>query len=84
MALVTLKNNTGVPQSIVFNGKQIILESNREQDFIQAVADKFVESRSPLVSVVEEDVGGVYEDEDDGLIWIANITGNPDAPESYL
>ena len=84
MALVTLKNNTGVPQSIVFNGKQIILESNREQDFIQAVADKFVESRSPLVSVVEEDVGGVYEDEDDGLIWIANITGNPDAPEKVL
>ena len=81
MALVTLRNNTGVPQSIVFNGKQIILEASQEKDFIQAVADKFVEMRSPLVSAVEEDIGGVYEEEDNGLIWVANVTGNPDAPD---
>jgi hypothetical protein len=84
MALVTLKNNTGVPQSIVFNGKQIILDANQEKDFIQVVADKFVEMRSPLVSAVEEDIGGIYEEEDDGLVWIANVTGNPDAPDKVM
>ena len=47
MALVTLRNNTGVPQSIVFNGKQVILDPSQEQDFIQAIADKFVSWGSP-------------------------------------
>tara|TARA_R110000744_G_scaffold61318_1_gene126698 strand:+ start:1102 stop:2025 length:924 start_codon:yes stop_codon:yes gene_type:complete len=81
MALVTLRNNTSIPQNIVFHGKQIILGSNEEMDFIEVVAEKFIELRSPLVSVVEEDVGGVYEDSQKDIIWVANMTGNPDAPD---
>jgi len=81
MALVTLKNNTGVAQNVVFQGKQIILGPHEESDFIQAVADKFIEIRSPLVSVVQEEIGGVYEDTQSEIVWVANMTGNPDAPD---
>ena len=81
MALVTLKNNTSIPQNIVFQGKQIILDSNEEMDFIQAVAEKFIELRSPLVSVVQSEIGGVYDDQQPDVVWVANMTGNPDAPD---
>ena len=82
MALVTLRNNTSINQNIVFQGKQIVLGPNEEADFIKPVADKFVEMRNPLVSVVEEDIGGVYDEVRDDIVWIANMTGDPDAPET--
>lgn len=81
MALVTLRNNTGIAQNVVFQGKQIILDAHEESDFIQAVADKFIEIRSPLVSIVEDEIGGVYDEGQTDIVWIANMTGNPDAPE---
>jgi hypothetical protein len=81
MALVRLRNNTGVAQNIVYDGRQIIMGPHEENDFVQTVADKFLEVRSPLVSLVQDDIGGVYEEQSPDIVWVANMTGNPDAPD---
>ena len=78
--IVTLRNNTGVPQSIVFKGRQIILDANSDGAYDEDIAKKFVENRSPLVSVVEE-VADTYSDGSE-MVWIANFTGNEDLPET--
>jgi len=52
--IVTLRNNTGVPQSIVFKGRQIVLDANSDGAYDEDIAKKFVENRSPLVAIVEE------------------------------
>ena len=78
--IVTLRNNTGVPQSIVFKGRQIILDANSDGAYDEDIAKKFVENRSPLVSVVEE-VADTYSDSSE-MVWIANFTGNEDLPET--
>tara|TARA_Y100000310_G_scaffold119905_1_gene118646 strand:- start:1886 stop:2809 length:924 start_codon:yes stop_codon:yes gene_type:complete len=78
--IVTLRNNTGVPQSIVYKGQQIVLDASAESSFDEEVAKKFIENRSPLVSLVEE-----TPDSYDGgaeMIWVANFTGNQDLPET--
>lgn len=77
--LVQLRNNTSVAQSVVYNGRQIVLDPRDTTQFVKEVADKFIEMRSPLVSVVEQEVGGIYSEDDNDLIWLANFTGNPDA-----
>ena len=78
--ITTIQNNTGVPQSIVFKGRQIILDASSTGSFDEEVAKKFIESRSPLVSIVEEEPdlfnGGTE------MVWVANFTGNEDLPET--
>ena len=78
--ITTIQNNTGVPQSIVFKGKQIILDASSTGSFDEEVAKKFIESRSPLVSIIEEEPdlfdGGTE------MVWIANFTGNEDLSET--
>ena len=81
MALVKLCNNTGVAQNIVYEGRQIIIGAHEEREYVKPVADKFLEIRAPLVSIAEDDIGGVYEESSPDIIWVANVTGNPDAPE---
>jgi hypothetical protein len=81
MALVRLRNNTGVAQNIVHEGRQIIMGPHEENDFVKAVADKFLEIRAPLVGIVEDEIGGVYEEQAPDIVWVANMTGNPDAPD---
>jgi len=77
--IVTLKNNTGVPQSIVVKGRQIVLDAKAEGSFDEDIAKKFIENRSPLVSVVEESPD-TYADSSD-MVWVANFTGDEDLPE---
>tara|TARA_Y100000310_G_scaffold330333_1_gene401785 strand:- start:7 stop:930 length:924 start_codon:yes stop_codon:yes gene_type:complete len=77
--IVTLRNNTGVPQSIVVKGRQVVLDAKAEGSFDEDIAKKFIENRSPLVSVVEESPD-IYADSSD-MVWIANFTGNEDLPE---
>ena len=79
MELSRIKNNTGVPQSIVHLGRQIALGPHETQQFAKEIADKFLENRAPLVSIVEEDLGGTYAEKDDSIMWLANTTGNIDA-----
>ena len=81
MELSRIKNNTGVPQSIVHMGRQIALGPHETHQFAKEVADKFLENRAPLVSIVEEDLGGTYAEKDDSIMWLANVTGNMDAPD---
>jgi len=84
MALVKLRNNTGIAQNIVFEGKQIIIGPHEEGDYVKPVADKFLEVRAPLVSVVQDDIGGVYEEASSSVVWVANMTGNPDSSDIAL
>jgi hypothetical protein len=81
MALVRLRNNTGVAQNIVYEGRQIVLGPHEDGDYVKPVADKFLEIRAPLVTVAEEDIGGIYEEGSPDTVWVANMTGNPDSPD---
>ena len=80
MGLTTLKNNTGVPQSIVFKGRQIVIDGNAEQTFDEQVATMFLEMRQPLVIKAEDPVDA-FSDDPENMVWIANMTGNIDLPE---
>ena len=79
-SIVTIKNNTGVPQSVVFKGQQIILDANGQKSFDQEVAEHFLNNRSPLVSKVEESPD-IY-DTGTEMVWVANFTGNKELPET--
>ena len=79
-SIVTLKNNTGVPQSVVFKGQQIILDADAQKSFDSDVAEHFLSNRSPLVSKVEEKPDA-YETGTE-MVWLANFTGNKDLPET--
>jgi len=81
MKLVRLRNNTGVAQNIVFQGRQIIMEPNEEADYHEDVANKFLEMRAPLISVAEEDINESFDGDQREYVWVANMTGNPDAPD---
>ena len=81
MGLTTLRNNTGVPQSIVFKGRQIVLDGNAEQTFDADVAKVFLDMRQPLVIKAEDPVDSFADDPAD-MVWVANMTGNIDLPET--
>lgn len=80
-SIVKIKNNTGVPQSIVFKGRQIILDANEVSSFDSDIAEHFIQNRSPLVEVVPEEVNQ-FDLPDNQMIWVANFTGNKDLPET--
>tara|TARA_Y100000310_G_scaffold307095_1_gene348906 strand:- start:2370 stop:3299 length:930 start_codon:yes stop_codon:yes gene_type:complete len=79
-SIVAIKNNTGVPQSVVFKGRQIVLDAHGQGNFDSEVADHFIKNRSPLVSMVEEEPD-IYEGATE-MVWLANFTGNEDLPET--
>lgn len=84
MALKILKNKTNVAQGVVHNGKQIILKAKEERAFDDVIASAFIAECSPFVVEVSPDVGAVQTDKEaTTMVWIANFTGNPDAPESF-
>lgn len=77
----TLKNTAGIAQSIVFGGKQLVLGPFAEEAFSADVAKKFLELRAPVVVDTSDNLGEAYApDIQASTVWIANITGNPDAP----
>ena len=79
--LKTIKNSTGVPQSVIYRGRQFTLGPRDEQTFEKIIADAFLEKCSPMVLEVQTDLGQTWAPELQAkTIWIANVTGNPDAP----
>lgn len=78
----TLKNTSGVPQSIVYKGNQFVLSPHDEQTYDAIVADIFLEKCSPIVIDSTERVGDTYApDFQSNTVWVANVTGDPDAPK---
>lgn len=83
MAIKRIKNLTAVEQSIFVNNRRIVLEPRAEKDFESEVAVEILRVCEGLVEEVIEttEIGAVVMDTvDTGLVWLANMTGNPDAP----
>lgn len=79
MELKRVKNVSGVDQTLVVNGKAMLLRKDQEIDMEAGVATAFLSKLEGLV-VELADIGGVVEDESEKLVlWIANMTGDPDA-----
>ncbi len=81
-SLKTIKNVTGAPQSIVMNGQQFTVAAFGEETFDSAIADKFLAICAPALIDSSEQLGATYAPElAQQTIWVANLTGNPDAPD---
>lgn len=81
----TLRNTMAVPQSIIYNGRQFVLGENAEQTFDSVIADKFLAKCYPVVVDVAQEVGNeVIKEEQKQYEWVANITGNPAAPDKVM
>jgi len=84
--LKTLRNSSNRPQPIVYEGMKFELKPLEERSFEVAVADKFLIDCAPTVKEVDEkDIGGTFQAKAvEEQIWIANMTGNPDASETIV
>jgi hypothetical protein len=78
MELKKIRNLTAREQFVVYKGKQILLPAGETLDMDSRVADLFLERCEGTVEEVL-DIGGVYATEKTDDVWVANITGNPDA-----
>ena len=78
--LKTIQNTTSIPQSLVVEGRQVVLEANEERPFDYKLADRFLDECFGAVIEVKDDFGSEFNDKDDTRIWLANMTGDPDAP----
>jgi hypothetical protein len=80
-ALKTIKNTSGVPQSIVFKGQQFVLERYDEQTYEALIADLFLDKCGPIVVDTTDNMGDTYApDFKRDTVWVANVTGDPDCP----
>jgi len=73
-----IKNISGVEQSIVFNGKQLTIGKRDEMEMDDEVADTFLDRCEGFV-VEAIEIGGIVEEDEESVIWVANMTGDPDA-----
>lgn len=81
--LKTIKNTLGVPQSVIYKGRQFVLGPNDEQTYDTIIADMFLEKCNPIVVEVKTDLGATWAPELQlKTTWVANVTGNPDAAET--
>ena len=84
MEIKTIRNNTLYEQFAVVKGKHWVLpprtDTNSEQNVPAEVAEEFLKKCQGLVSEVK--IGGEFRAEGSEDIWIANVTGNPDAPDN--
>lgn len=79
----SIRNKTNVSQSIVYKGKQLILNPKEERAFPGDIADQFLEDCENYVELTPLNLGmSNAKAEDKKTIWIANVTGNPDLPET--
>jgi hypothetical protein len=80
--LVTVQNLSSRPKSIVYQGKQITIGPSTNETYQKEVADRFLSTHVGTVVNVEaglsQDVGDVTGVD---TMWVANITGDPDAPD---
>ncbi len=81
--VVTLRNKTQMPKAIVHDGRQHVIQGHEEASFEAPLAMKFMQMHPSAVDRV--DMADVLNNEEDSRpddeIWIANMTGDPDAPE---
>mgnify|MGYP001619221893 CR=1 FL=1 len=79
MITKVIRNNSGVDQYVVVKGRQVVLPARTEREMDISVAAKFLETCGVLVSEVLE-IGGTYTPKEAALtVWVANMTGDPDA-----
>lgn len=83
MDLITLRNKSRSPQQVFVSNRMYTIDVGEEKSFTKEVASAFSNECGPLVDAVYTDsIGGVYQDKRQATtMWVANITGNPDAPE---
>lgn len=86
MQFRTLKNDTLIPQSVVYKGMQHVLLAREEKNFANDVAAKFLEICGSAVRDTTENMGSIYTipSEHDKYMWLANMTGDPDLPDKVL
>ena len=79
-----IRNTTGEKQAIVWKNKQIVMQAHEEGLFDAPLAEAFLERLAPaIINVSKERIGKVVETEvKRRRIYIANMTGNPDAPDT--
>lgn len=84
MEFRTVKNITAIPQSIVYSGTQHVLMPLEERNFDEAVAARFLAVCGQAVSDTTDLAGSAYTlpSEAGRYTWLANMTGNPDLPET--
>lgn len=82
MNYVDLVNNTGVPQTVLYNGQLEVIDAGATVAMSVEKAKAFVAECAAL-EIVEEIVNDLSSNEylEHGFVWIANMTGNPDLPE---
>lgn len=84
MKLKVIRNLTATTQSCVLDGQQVLLQPREEKVVSEQTAKAFLHHCSPYVKEVQpEEFGGVAI-EKTGMedIWLANMTGNPDASDT--
>lgn len=90
MKLVKLKNTTTVTQAIMHEHedgtiRQHSLKAGEVKRLPSDVVKSFLKEVPDNVLIVAEEVNTAVEDEipqEYGTIWLANVTGNPDAPDT--
>ena len=81
MQLKKIKNFTAVAQSIVVDGNQIVLDGNTERFFPVEIANEFLAECGHQVR--EVNIAQLYKEaSSDKLVYLANMTGDPDASTS--
>lgn len=81
MQLKKIKNFTSVPQSVVVDGDQIVIDANTERFFPVEIANEFLAECAE--SIREVNIAQEYkESTKDDMVYLANMTGNPDAVET--
>jgi len=81
--LVGIQNKSPRAKSILFRGREIIIDGHSSGDFDKSVAEKFLEVHRGVITRAD-DIGTVYEADlaTQEMVWLANMTGNPDSPET--
>lgn len=79
----TIRNTLNKEISVLWNGKRVLLKPFEEITVAGAIAQRFVEIHGHVIEKMdpEELFGSVSEEQKPATIWIANATGNPDAPD---
>lgn len=77
----TIQNTSSIEQICLCEGEQYVLKPKEEKRVSAELADAFI-LQCQYVQAVEDDIGGEYEGEsEDGYIYLANMTGDPEAPD---
>jgi hypothetical protein len=85
LKLKRIRNNTGSKPYVTHRGVRIELTQHGEELFDEVIADKFLEAYPGVVVEAEEDFGTVAQaTPEPKKIWVANVTGDPDAPDNIM